>query len=276
MSDDVLSPTPVLPVDTAAEIQKAYDAGLQASLFHASVYDSLQLARITALIDDPKSPGKWSGRVMVQVLGLDATRDNVVVTFPYCGQSGFLGGIPDIETLVVIGWLPGGHPVALGQVPLLLRALEAYKSLPVLVPGEILLRSSLRSPDASNQAPGASMRLDAQGRAVITSANGGVEVSVGAPADTPDTALTVRVTAGADQKMVLLIGVDGTVVLETTSVTIKADEVAIGEGTTPLNELVTRAWVNDVFAVHTHQATPATGPPLPFSDTGLTSRLRSE
>jgi len=277
VTDHEAHPSPAVTIDPHRTVQEALDGGFQNLKYQGSLFESLQLAKVVALVPDPKDATKWSGRVQVQVLTMDATRSSVTLTIPYASMAGFLGGVPELESLLIIGWLPHGIPVALGYVMLGLRNMETVKGFPSLAPGEIYARASVREDE--KQVGGGSVLLDRAGRVVLQSRGAEAEIVLGDDASDPSIKAKVTIRNSGGDGFTLSITDGGSVILKANDVLIDANSVAVGEETTALNDLVTRQWVRDVFDNHIHSGvTTGLGSslkPVALTETGLTERLRS-
>lgn len=239
-----------------------------------STFRWLQLAKIIGV--DKDADGRWTGRVTVQLLQNEASRGLVTLGLPWASQAGYIGGVPEIETVVVLGWVQAGLPVILCQVPFPPLILEKNKALPRLVEGEVLIRGSVRDPDVKHQEPGGSFLSDRYGRVVVASRKATAEIDLGA--DPSDTSILLRVTvrdSSGNTKCQLTMSDSGVVTLTAETLNIDAD-VSIGDPVS-YGTLVTRQWVENTFKTHTHPAPGGTtSVPSPISDSGYTEKLRSQ
>lgn len=236
-----------------------------------SAFRWLQLAKIVGV--DKEDNGRWTGRVTVEFLQNAGSRGLVTVGMPMAGNAGYIGGVPEIDTVVVLGWAQAGLPVVICHVPFPPLVLEKNKAFPRLVEGEVLIRGSVRDGDALHQEPGGSMTADRYGRIVVASRKATAEIDVGPdPADTSILLRAVVRDSSGNAKCQLTMNDSGEVTLTADSVKIDAD-VTIGSGV-GVSALATQAWVESVFKIHSHSSLGS--PPSPIPDTGFTAKLRSE
>jgi len=255
---------------------------------HSVAFDWLQLASVTGV--ETNEDGRWTGFVTVQLLTIEGTRDKVKLAFPAAGNGVFSGGPPEVGSVVVLGWLPAGRPVVLGQIPFSIEALYQKKALPDLAQGELLIRSG-NAVEGEGRVGGASILWDRDGRVIIQDREQRMEVTVGPVYDqndvvekNPQTGDEIRLRVQAKDAngvtlMSLRLDDGGNVLLEANRVDILSPEVNVGEDTNDRDRLVTRGGVEDVCKLHTH-ATAGTGAPSPptivAGETGYTEQLRSK
>lgn len=246
------------------QIAEDFSAGI-------SAFRRMQLAKIVGV--DKEDNGRWTGRVTVEFLQNQGSRGLVTVGMPVASNAAFIGGVPEINTVVVLGWVQAGLPIVICHVPFPPIVLEKNKAFPRLIEGEILIRGSVRDGDASHQEPGGAITSDRYGRITVASRKATAEIDVGP--DPSDTSILLRAVvrdSSGNAKCQLTMSESGEISLTADSINIAAD-VTIGGGITT-ESLATRTWVETVFKTHSH---PGVGsPPSPIPDTGFTTKLRSE
>jgi hypothetical protein len=210
-------------------------------------YLKVQLAQIEKIEVDEN--GKATGRATVRMLSMIGQRTSVLMPVP-ASQHMFVGGLPPINTLVVIGWLPQGIGIILNYYPIKYRQLIAEDRIPDIIPGEILLQSELT--EGGRQRGGATILLDRNGQVIIQDKDSKVTVTI-----TPDGSVTID----ADSK-----------------VTVNAPAVDLGGESG--EELVTKTFLTSVFNSHTHAGVQSggavTGPPSPTASTEHTLKTKAE
>ncbi len=175
----------------------------------------IHLAKITKIEKDDN--GRSTGRVTVQLLTMPGGGVRVQVLIPVpSSQYWFAGGLPPINTLVTIGWLPQGIAIILAYHMHGFRQLVDIKNLPELVPGELFLRAEvteteelppgIAGPPESVQAPGGTIFLDTNGDVTIQDKNKNTTVKLDSAGNVTVTAST-KVTVNAP--VVHLGGEDG-------------------------------------------------------------------
>jgi len=204
-------------------------------------YANLQLAQVIA---HEKKDGEYTGRVDVELLSIPGVRKSVLSPV-VSSQYWFSGGLPPVDTLCLIGWLPMNVGIIIQYYMYSMEELRRSKDLEDLVPGELLMRS--QTTEGTIAATGAQIYLDKDGQIVAQDKTG-----------------TSKVTLKTDGS----IDVEGTTVNvmgETINVT--GDEVLVGDADG--KKLVTEDFL-DQFDNHIHTATgptaPTTVPTLPLTE----------
>lgn len=195
----------------------------------------IHLAQITKIEKDDQ--GRFTGRVAVDLLTMPGggTRVQVLVPLP-ASQNWFVGGIPPINTLCTLGFLPQGVAVILAYHMHGLRQLIDVKGLPDLQPGEIYLQSEVT--ENSLPAAGGTVYLDQNGDVTIQDKNKNTIITLDNTGNVTITAST-KVTVNAPEA------------------TINADEVHLGGESG--NKLVDDTFIT-FFNTHIHTATGPTAP----------------
>jgi len=196
-------------------------------------YARLQLAQVIA---HEQKEGKYTGRVDVELLSIPGVRKSVLAPAA-SSQYWFSGGLPPVNTLCLIGWLPMNVGIIIQYYMYNLQELQRSKDLEEIVPGELLMKSQVGGLAAP--ATGAQIYLNKAGEIVAQDKTG-----------------TSKVTLKADGSL-LVEGETINVVGETINVT--GDEVLVGDADG--KKLVTEDFL-DQYDSHTH-ATAGTGPPSP-------------
>jgi hypothetical protein len=270
--------------------QAAIASGRSRGGSRAVAFRWLQLASVTGV--DKTESGDWDGFLTVQLMTMEGTRERVKMTLAAVGNGLFVGGPPEIGSLVIIGWLPAGRPVVVGQAPITVQGLRDVKDLPDLVEGEYLIRSGNLDLLTNAQIPGATILLDRDGKILLKNRAKTVEVTVGATLDLdgleekdPKSGEAVHLKcrildASGNQLAALSFGDEGSVTIQATEVHLDADSVAIGDDPTNGDRLVTQRWLRQVFDLHTHTGGAVgelTTAPIPIPVQGdVTEVLRSK
>jgi hypothetical protein len=109
-----------------------------------------------------------TGLLDVSYLDHTGGAQKVLCTIPLSGNSQFLGGLPEVGALCVVGFRQAMRPVVLCFLPFGLQNLvNRRSSIPYLTPGEILIQASttIRDEQAEEHVlAGASVKLDRYGR----------------------------------------------------------------------------------------------------------------
>lgn len=146
---------------------------------------NLELARVdsyeTALdgergVSEDETGPIPTGRLNLVMLDREGARTGVPFVLPTVGSSVFVGGLPELGTLCVVGFLQQQQPIVIGFLPKQLSTLiGTRKTLPNLQPGEVLMQASTPDADAEgidHHFVGAAIKLDAYGRVIITAKGG--------------------------------------------------------------------------------------------------------
>jgi hypothetical protein len=109
-----------------------------------------------------------TGLLRIELLDKAETREHVPYCLPTAGNSSFMGSLPEIGTLCIVGWRAQHRPVILGFLPFGLdNTSEARQTVPTLEPGEVLLQGSktdLSADGTPNVFPGPRLWFDRVGR----------------------------------------------------------------------------------------------------------------
>lgn len=265
-------------------------AGRQRDRFRGVAFRWLQLAEVTGL--ETNEDGSYTGYVKTQLLAMEGTREKVRVACPAAGNGQFVGGVPETGSVVVLGWLPGGIPVALAQLPFSITALREDKGLPDLIGGEYLIQAGTVESDGS-RVSGGRIVLDKNGRVIVESKDRTAEVMVGPALTSGGEAeedgvtenpiiLSCRIKDASGNTLSRLTFDDsGGVTLSAERVRVATEEMTVGsedDSPSSADQLLTRKWFNTKFASHVH--TGVGGPPAtPFNILGdgeRTEVLRSK
>lgn len=142
---------------------------------------SLQLARVdgynTETFDDGSDTESANspvptGLLDITMLSREGTRTAVPFVLPTTGSSTFMGSLPEIGSLCIVGFFEQNSPVIIGFLPKGLSNLIGSRAvIPNLQPGEVLLQASSSDADVDGndqQFVGAAIKLDSYGRIIIT------------------------------------------------------------------------------------------------------------
>lgn len=265
--------------------------GRQRLRFRATAFSWLQLAEVVELERDDQN--RWTGFVTVRVLTMEASRNRVKIGLEAGGNGLFVGGPPEIHSLVVIGWLPTGRPIIVAKTVASIADLRERKDLPDLQEGEYFIRSGIVTLDDDGNPvhlPGASIYLDANGRIVLQDKDKTAEVLIGPALDSegdPETdpqtgnpvLLRCRIKDASGAALATLYFDDeGNLTLEATDVNLLVDKLSVGENPNDGDQLVTRRWALTTFLTHIHSDPTSgfTGTPVEGAGTAFTGVLRSK
>lgn len=112
-----------------------------------------------------------TGLLNILLVEANAPRKKVPYVMPASGNSMYLGGMPELGTMCVVGWRQQNQPIIVGFVPYGVdQMVRNRQTIPNLVEGELLLQASERSIDSDaeqNFFRGARVWLDRYGRCII-------------------------------------------------------------------------------------------------------------
>jgi hypothetical protein len=130
---------------------------------------------------DEKKNQVPSGLLNISLLDRSGSRDKVPFVLPMAGNSVFVGGLPEIGSLCIVGWRQQASPVIIGFLPYGIgNVITQRGTTPSIQAGEVLLQSSNLDFDANGSAEnyrGAKVFLDRYGRINISTT--GYELIVG-------------------------------------------------------------------------------------------------
>lgn len=122
-------------------------------------------------LDENRNP-KPTGLLEIELLDRPGTRTKVPYVLPMAGNTMFMGGLPELETLCIVEFRQQNNPVVIGFLPPGLHNLKNVRGqIQVPLPGEILIQASTSSTDNNGNAnffKGATVKLDRYGRYVVT------------------------------------------------------------------------------------------------------------
>lgn len=134
----------------------------------------------TPVTDDANNPIP-TGLLNITMLDSAIPRKKVPFVIPVAGNSVFMGGLPELGVMCVVGWRAQNQPIIIGFMPYGVdQMVRTRRTVPNLKEGEILLQSSSRDLDDDknqNFFRGARVWLDRYGRVKIDTT--GYELIVG-------------------------------------------------------------------------------------------------
>lgn len=221
-----------------------------------SPYSKTQLAQIRKIERDADS--NLTGYATVEILTMPKNTVRVSALMPIpSSQYWFVGGLPPINTLCTVGWLPQGICIILAYYPMIYRKLVELKGLPDLALGEVLIRCELT--EGGVQRAGAQIYLDRDGAVRIRDKDGRTTITMEADG---------TVTVDADVQ----------VTVNSAKVVVNSEDVNLGGESG--QELVTRDFLDEVFATHTHAGVQSgastTGPPSSSGTDKHTTKTKAE
>lgn len=236
----------------------------------------------------------------------------VPTPFPMAGQSNFMGGFPLDNTMVILGWYSDRKkPIILGFLPyrydLLLENRgtitddkgEQRDNIEQLYPGEQLYQAAKKVATSSNniQIPLGRMKLDKNGRIILSSQNKIVTIICGDQIDGQDH-LTNSITnktvvfriecKNTDEEDAITLDVDedGSYILKNSNddhIVLKEGEISIESQLIKLGEDASQLAVlgtifQTLYNLHIHSAPSGlTGPPTTFmNSTHLATKTKVE
>ena len=200
---------------------------------YSNPYLSTQLGQITKIETD--DDGKYTGRATVEMLTMPGVRESVLMPI-ISSQYMFFGGLPPINTLCTVGWMPMGVGVILNYYPMKYNQMLKENRFQELETGEVLLQAELT--EGGVQRAGATVLLDKEGQVVVKDKDETVTITVSPTGN-------VTIQADAD----VIINAD-------TKVTLNCDNVHLG-GEAGKN-LVTDDFISH-FNSHTHKGVTTGG-----------------
>lgn len=112
-----------------------------------------------------------SGLLNVTMLDNSGTREGVPFAIP-SGNSAFMGSLPELDAIGIVGWKSQLQPIIIAFLPPGLEGVTAGRgTIPALQPGEALMQAStadLTVDGREERFVGASVKLDSYGRAIVT------------------------------------------------------------------------------------------------------------
>lgn len=154
--------------------------GVRLNIARVSGYDYQIDDAGNAVLDDNGNTIP-TGLLSLELLDHSGTPEKVPFLVSAAGNSMFVGGLPELGSMCVIGFRQGMRPVVLGFLPMgLHRLISTRKSVPYLEPGEYLLQGSATVPSGdvgNNIFNAASVKFDKYGRILISVQ--GYEVTIG-------------------------------------------------------------------------------------------------
>lgn len=112
-----------------------------------------------------------TGFLTIELLDRPGTRENVPYVLPAVGNSLFMGALPEVGALCIVGFRQQQQPVIVGFLPPSISGLvRGRQTVPNLEPGEVLMQSGTHGTDSAgneNVFRGARVHLDRYGRIKI-------------------------------------------------------------------------------------------------------------
>lgn len=162
---------PIMPRPVGDPYRGAFGDFGRPMVARVTGYDFESNERGELQLDENRNPIP-TGLLEIELLDRPGTRTKVPFVLPMAGNTMFMGGLPELETLCIVEFRQQNNPVVVGFLPPGLHNLKTQRGqIKVPLPGEILIQASTQSVDDngdSNFFKGASVKLDRYGRYVVT------------------------------------------------------------------------------------------------------------
>lgn len=148
------------------------DYGSRLNLGRVESYDFVKNEQTKQIVLDSNGNAIPTGLLNIVLLeSSDAPRTLVPFVVPLSGNTLYMGGMPEIGALCIVGWRQQNQPVIIGFMPPSIDKLtQTRQTVPNLAEGEVFIQSANRTVDVDNTPNffrGARVYLDRYGRIQI-------------------------------------------------------------------------------------------------------------